>query len=87
MSNGRLTHVIVNLSVMSISSPPLVVRFLLIPVSAFSGGSMVSGRVAFGSSDPYKSVKLGRSMGRSAIGLSSGTPLLVSLVHLRNTTH
>ena len=72
----RLTHVMVSLSVISMSSPPESVRRFTFPADAFSASSPFEGYTAgvVGPvSLPNKSLKSGRSIGRSGIGLSSGT--------------
>ena len=67
----------VNLSVISISSPPLVVRFLAMLVPPSCMGSIVFD-ISAARSGPYSSAKSGLSIGRSLIGRSSGTPLSIS---------
>lgn len=67
----------VNLSVISMSSPPLVVRFLAMLEPPSCIGSIVFD-ISAARSGPYNSAKSGLSIGKSLIGRSSGTPLLVS---------
>jgi hypothetical protein len=72
-----LTQVMVNLSVTSISSPPLVVRFLAILDPPSCIGSIVFD-ISAARSGPYSRAKFGLSIGRSLIGRWSGTPLSIS---------